>query len=337
MTPLRDRAPAPALPGVVASPARRKFGFVLFGATLFLIFVGAEVKSRHAGLSVPDWPLSYGQVWPKMVGDVFYEHGHRTVASAVGLLTLILAIWTARTDSRMWVRNLGWVALLAVILQGVLGGLTVLNLLPTPVSATHATLAQVFLCLVGWLAYTGTKEWNSPASTDPVSARVAFRACAFALIAVFIQLLFGAWMRHSEAGLAVPFFPTSESGSLLPQTVDELVVIHMLHRGFAVIVLVLVLRAVASVARRLPEFGLHATLIASLVLIQVMLGALVIWEEKSPIITSIHVMNGANPRIAHRVLLEWSVNSEIDRDGCCLISERTDPRPQSDHQKACSQ
>jgi len=288
-----DRTPAPALSGAVASPGRRRFGFALFGATLFLIFVGAEVKSRHAGLSVPDWPLSYGRVWPKMVGDVFYEHGHRTVASVVGLLTLILAIWTARTDSRMWVRLLGWIALLAVILQGVLGGLTVLNLLPTPVSATHATLAQVFLCLVGWLAYAGTEEWNTPTPADRVSARVAFRACVLALIAVFIQLLFGAWMRHSEAGLAVPFFPLSTSGSVLPETVDHLVVIHMLHRGFAVVVLVLVLRAVALVARRLPEFGLHATLIATLVLIQVMLGALVIWEEKSPIITSVHVMNGA--------------------------------------------
>lgn len=266
---------------------------MLFGATLFLIFAGAEVKSRDAGLSVPDWPLSYGKVWPKMVGDVFYEHGHRTIATAVGLLTVILAIWTARTDSRSWVRSLGWLVLVAVIVQGVLGGLTVKNLLPPSISATHATLAQTFLCLVGWWAYAGTKEWNSPSSADPRVARTAFRACVGAVLAIFIQLLLGAWMRHNEAGLAVPFFPVSETGAWLPPTVDRLVIIHMLHRGFAVVAAVMVLRAVGSVSKRVPALGPHAALVAALVLIQVMLGALVVWEKKSPVITSIHVMNGA--------------------------------------------
>ncbi len=298
-----ESSTAPALSGAVVSPARRRFGFALLGSTLFLIFAGAEVKSRHAGLSVPDWPLSYGQWWPKMVGDVFYEHGHRTVAAAVGFLTVILTIWTARTESRRWVRTLAWVVLGAVIVQGLLGGLTVRQQLPPAVSAMHATLAQTFLCLVGWLAYAGTREWSAPgpvfgrsgSSMQEVvgEARPAFRACVIAVIAVFTQLLLGAWMRHSEAGLAVPFFPVSPAGHLFPEVVDDLVVIHMLHRGFAVIAATVVLWAAASVSRRVPRLGVHATLAGSLILIQVILGALVVWEMKAPIITSLHVMNGA--------------------------------------------
>jgi len=173
------------LPGAMASPgpdtaavstARRRFGVLLVAATLFLIFAGAEVKSRQAGLSVPDWPLSYGMVWPPMVGNVFYEHGHRTVAAAVGLLTLILAVWTARAEARGWVRRLAWIALAAVVAQGLLGGLTVLFLLPTPISMGHALLAQTFLCLVCWLACATSRDRrrrSSPArmrGRDPASS-----------------------------------------------------------------------------------------------------------------------------------------------------------------------
>jgi heme A synthase len=123
--------------------------FALFTAccTAFLIFVGGLVTSTESGLAVPDWPLSYGMLFPPMVGGIFYEHGHRMVASFVGLLTVILAIWTWRRETRAWVRRLSLAALAAVILQGLLGGLTVLYLLPTPISMTHACLAQTFFCM----------------------------------------------------------------------------------------------------------------------------------------------------------------------------------------------
>src|SRR6478735_6695 len=117
--------------------ALHRFAVLLAVSTLFLVIAGASVTSNQAGLSVPDWPLSYGQVMPEMKGGVFYEHGHRMIASAVGFLTVIFAIWLWRAEPRAWVRRLGLVAVAGVILQGVLGGLTVLYLLPKAVSISH--------------------------------------------------------------------------------------------------------------------------------------------------------------------------------------------------------
>jgi cytochrome c oxidase assembly protein subunit 15 len=120
------------------------FTIAVAAATLFLVVAGALVTSNEAGLSVPDWPLSYGQVMPEMTGGIFYEHGHRMVATTVGFLTIILAVWTWRVDDRPWMRRLGFAALGLVILQGVLGGMTVIFMLPKPVSIAHACLAQLF-------------------------------------------------------------------------------------------------------------------------------------------------------------------------------------------------
>src|SRR5436305_2120230 len=112
----------------MAPPLLRHFTKFVAAATLFLIFAGAMVTSTGSGLSVPDWPLSYGMLMPPMVGGVFYEHSHRIVASLVGALTLALALWTARAEARPGVRRLAWAALAAVVAQGVLGGLTVIFL-----------------------------------------------------------------------------------------------------------------------------------------------------------------------------------------------------------------
>ncbi len=117
---------------------------------VFLLIAGALVTSNDAGLSVPDWPLSYGSLLPPMVGGIFYEHGHRMIASFVGLLSIVLAVWLWRVESRRlgerWLRWLGVAALGAVVAQGMLGGITVLFFLPPAVSSAHATLAQLFFC-----------------------------------------------------------------------------------------------------------------------------------------------------------------------------------------------
>src|SRR3989338_10767425 len=110
--------------------------FICF-ATLFLIFVGGMVTSTDSGLAVPDWPLSYGMIFPPMVGGVFYEHSHRMVAAAVGFLMLCLTVAVQLWEKRKWVRNLTWGALGAVIAQGILGGITVQFFLPTPISVAH--------------------------------------------------------------------------------------------------------------------------------------------------------------------------------------------------------
>ena len=140
---------------------------LVVAATVLLIAAGGMVTSTGSGLSVPDWPTTYG--WSmfsfpfnKWVGGIFYEHGHRLIASTVGFLTVILAIWTWRVDPRAWVRRLGFSALGAVILQGLLGGITVLLFLPPAVSIGHAALAQLFFCITLSLALFTSRELARP-------------------------------------------------------------------------------------------------------------------------------------------------------------------------------
>lgn len=286
------------------SAGRRWFSVFLVLGTLFLIFAGAEVTSHEAGLSVPDWPLSYGMLWPPMVGNVFYEHGHRAIATTVGVLMVVLALWTARTERRAWVRKLGYVALAAVCVQGLLGGLTVIYLLPRPISMTHAALAQTFLCLTVWLAAANSRGWlraetagrvagADAGSRELLGGRTVYRAALLATAVVFAQLILGAWVRHSEAGLAVPFFPVNERGAWLPDFVTNEVVIHMIHRGFAMIVAVVVLRAGWLAAKRLPGARGHGLGLMLMVLCQVFLGAAIVWTARMPVPTSLHVVGGA--------------------------------------------
>lgn len=294
---------AMALPASPVSPARRRFSAFVAAFALFVIFAGAEVKSRQAGLSVPDWPLSYGQWMPPMVGNIFYEHGHRMVAATVGLLTVILAAWTALAESRRGVRTLAWACLGAVMAQGLLGGLTVIHLLPPGLSVSHAVLAQTYFCLVASVAFAVSLEGSRPGGAVAVAPGVVRAACLGAG-AVWVQLLLGALMRHNEAGLAVPFFPTDGRGRVVPEVVDQRVVLHLLHRGFALVVLPLVLVAAVRVARAVPRLALHACVVALLVLGQLALGANVIWTARlhpadnltpivSPLPASLHVVNGA--------------------------------------------
>src|SRR5882672_5442003 len=149
-------------------------------ATVLLIFVGGMVTSTDSGLSVPDWPTTYGWnmfTFPlsKMVGGIRYEHSHRLIASTVGFLTIIVAVWTWWVEPRRWVRRLGFAALGAVILQGLLGGLTVLFFLPAPISIGHAALAQLFFCITLTLALVTSPGWKNATAPvdDPMLRRVA--------------------------------------------------------------------------------------------------------------------------------------------------------------------
>src|ERR1041385_4970813 len=136
-----------------------RFAILVACATFFLIIAGALVTSHDAGLATEDWPLSNGQVFPEMVGNLFWEHGHRMVATTVGMLTIVLMIYVLRKEKRSWVRKLSVFALLAVIAQGLLGGLTVKLMLPLAVSTAHATLAQLFFCTTVSLAVFTSRSW----------------------------------------------------------------------------------------------------------------------------------------------------------------------------------
>ena len=271
---------------------RHRFGVATAAATLVLIFVGGLVTSTGSGLSVPDWPLSYGMLMPPMVGGVFYEHSHRMVASLVGFLTLMLAVWTARSEARPGVRRLAWAALATVVAQGVLGGLTVIFLLPTPVSVAHACLAQTFFGITIALAYATSREGlAAPAeSVDLAGVRGAALAAA---VVVYLQLLIGAVMRHIGAGLAIPDFPLA-FGRLVPPMVSVPVVVHFTHRVGALVVLVAVARLFLR-ARRAGDARLVrlSAAVLGLVLLQIALGAATVLTLKAVTPTTLHVATGA--------------------------------------------
>ena len=179
--------------------------FAVFTAccTFLLIIAGALVTGNDAGLAVPDWPLSYGSLTPPMIGGIFYEHGHRMVASFVGFLTIILAIWLWKRDDRPFVRRLGWIALAVVVTQGILGGITVLFFLPAPISVMHACLAQAFFCIVSGLALLTSESWKRGARSVAGDIKgVSMRQLSvWTTASVYAQLILGAALRHSKAGL----------------------------------------------------------------------------------------------------------------------------------------
>ena len=175
-----------------------RFAILVACATFFLIIAGALVTSNDAGLATPDWPLSNGQFFPKMVGNLFWEHGHRMVATTVGMLTIVLMIYILAKEKRDWVRKLGIFALLAVIAQGLLGGLTVKLMLPLAVSTAHATLAQLFFCTTVSLAVFTSRSWMAAEPLPEEKGTLPLRyLCTAALVTIFLQLVIGATLRHS--------------------------------------------------------------------------------------------------------------------------------------------
>lgn len=181
--------------------AHHRFAVFVAGCTFLLILAGALVTSNDAGLSVPDWPTSFGSLYriPPMVGGVKFEHGHRMIAQFIGLLTIVLAVWTQRVDRRPWMRALGWAALATVIAQGILGGITVLFQLPPAVSTAHATLGQTFFCIVISMALFTGRGWVNEAPvliTQSERPRLTTLS-VLAVCSVYLQLILGAAFRHS--------------------------------------------------------------------------------------------------------------------------------------------
>src|SRR5687767_9944006 len=214
-----------------------RFAVFVASCTVLLLAAGGMVTSTDSGLAVPDWPNTYGHFMfsfplEGMVGGIFYEHGHRMIASVVGMLTIALAVWTWRVDPRRWVRWLSAGALAAVILQGLLGGLTVLFRLPAPVSIGHAALAQLFFCMTVSLALFTSRGWRTPRAPLPDDRALRRMAGATSAL-IFGQILLGATMRHRDAGLAIPDFPLS-FGRVLPPFWSTDIALHFAHRAGAV-------------------------------------------------------------------------------------------------------
>lgn len=300
------------------------YAAVVAASTALLILAGGFVTSTGSGLSVPDWPNTYGWfmfTFPldKMAGGIFYEHSHRLIASTVGFLIVVLALWLRQAEPRRWVRNLGYVALGSVITQGVLGGITVLWFLPDPISIAHASLAQLVFCMTVTIALVTSPGWKRayartgrPTPPDALLQKI----CIVTTVLVYLQIVVGATMRHTGAGLAIPDFPLA-FGQLLPPDWTAGIAIHFAHRVGALLVTLFLLATTAHVfyhhAHR-GELVRPSLLLLLLLTLQITLGAFNVWSGLHYVINSLHVVTGASILVtslvltlrAHRPAFAWA-------------------------------
>ena len=264
-----------------------RFTVVAAGCVLLLIVAGALVTSTDSGLSVPDWPTSFGSFYrlPPMTGGVKFEHGHRMLAEFIGLLTIGVAVFTQKVDRRRWMRILGWSALGTVIAQGILGGLTVLFYLPPAISTAHATLGQTFFCLMVSIAFFTSRSWvQEPDAVVSPSARPRLTTLSlFTVAAIWMQLIMGAAFRHSGI-------------RLLPHIVGAVVVFCLV----STLTLLTIKRHRAT-----PQLARPAVILLTLLLGQISLGLAsyvtrVMWSTGAPaplasmiVCTVAHVACGA--------------------------------------------
>lgn len=286
---------------------------VLAVGTVLLIAKGGLVHSAGAGLSVPDWPTTYGEnmfTYPleKWYGGIVYEHGHRLIATGIGVLTIAVLILSFVADRRRWLRMLAVVALVAVIVQGVLGGLTVLMRLPTAVSVGHAMLAQAFMLMTMLLAAATSRRWTNDAAPLRVDIDAGMQRLLLATVLfTFVQILLGALTRHTYSGMAIADFPLN-NGRIIPEFTSFGVLIQFLHRVGAVVLSVMVFTQGVRILRRRELRRLRSGAIASMLLIvlQIALGATVIWTREAIVPNTLHVAVGAVTFATLFLLYAWS-------------------------------
>lgn len=302
-------------------PALFWFAVLNAVATFLLIGLGGLVTSHEAGMSVPDWPTTYGYnmfLFPinKWVGGILYEHSHRLLASLVGLLTTVLAGWLWFQDGRRWLHWTGIAAFLLVIAQGILGGLRVrwqMDWLGVP----HGAVAQTFLVLTCAIALFTSRWWleSGAEARSPVPGGLRNHVLWVTLL-IFVQLLIAATMRHQHAGLAITDFPLAY-GKLWPDTSPQAIAnynahrppgtignpitafqvdLQMVHRLVAYALFLGVAAAALLARKRLggrDPLAKFAFFWWGLLTLQVFLGAATIWSNKAADVATAHVMVGA--------------------------------------------
>lgn len=307
-----------ARPERTTSSWLHRFAWLTAGVTFLLICSGGLVTSKGVGLAVPDWPTTFGYnmfLFPfsQWIGGIFYEHTHRLIASTVGFMTIILAVWLWRADSRRWMRILGMVALVTVVLQGVLGGLRV-TMLKDEIGIFHACLAQAFLALLVFIALATSRLWGA-SSGIRMCGRKSTRLALMITALIYLQLALGASMRHQHRDLSILDFPTAYGDWIPDVSAERLAAINisrekqalsevtqfqiwlqMAHRLVALVITSGIVAfwfrlrlssAKAPVLKGLSSFW------TGLVFCQVMLGAWTIWSNKAADIATAHVAVGA--------------------------------------------
>jgi cytochrome c oxidase assembly protein subunit 15 len=296
------------------------YAIFVAASVLVLICSGGLVTSHGAGMAVPDWPNSFGYnmfLFPisRWVGGVLFEHTHRLIASGVGLLTIALCILTWVIEDRLWVKWLTAIAVLAVIVQGVLGGLRVTEH-NAVLGLFHGCLAQGYFSLMATVALVTSRFWRR---IKPVSNERELRKLRFWTVTVtamlFVQLALGACMRHAHTGLSIPDFPTAY-GRIFPPLDDasvarinearlaqteppissSLILLQYIHRVWALLVLVGLTWVALDIFRQrqlAAPVRSAAVCWVVLVLAQFALGAWTIWSDKAADIATSHVFIGA--------------------------------------------
>ena len=341
-------APSPDhfLPPETARPryhwALHRFACFCAGSILFLICLGGLVTSHEAGMSVPDWPNTYGYnmfffPWQDWVGGIFYEHSHRLVAFGVGILVTILAVGLCFQE-RVWLRWMGLVVPIFVALEATLGGLRVV-LSKDQLGIFHGCLAQLLLVSVSLIALFTSRWWiaaGSPASrpgvTPPKWTGRALAICGL----IFCQLMLGATMRHEHAGLSIDDFPLAYSqvwpntdpASVGQYNLDRLahnevpttalyINMQMAHRAGAVLITVAILAAAAAAwltPGAAPILRRWSAVWVFLVFLQFALGAFTIWTNKAADIATTHVAVGALTLVLGALLtaMSWRLQSRSE-------------------------
>ena len=314
-----------------------------------LVTMGAFTTSIGAGMAFPDWPLSNGSLNPNgWLSDLamFAEHAHRLSAGLMSAITIILAVWLWRTESRRWLRTLALAAVALIFVQALVGGLRVLlenhqiAMIETSegrlFAMLHACLAQIFVCTLAAIAAACTRPWiehrAAPFNHGDAAARVRKlgRVCCLLLL---VQLGIAAVMRHSFAGLAIPTFPHNTlAGGWLPEAWNFRVGIHFSHRVTALLLAVAIVGFAALLART-PSVS-HAKKISgaglvALLCLQIFLGASVVWSGRNPYLTTAHVITGALT-LGGTFLLTWMLHRDLIETASAKSSvvneQRTHPR-----------
>lgn len=188
-------------------PWHHRIAVLIAVITFFVIIAGAMVTSEDAGLSVPDWPTSYGHLvkLPPWIGGIVFEHSHRMIAEVDGACTLLIAFWTLFVERRRWMKVLGIAALATIIIQGILGGITVLHFLPPAVSTAHAAVGQTFFAIAVLIAVFTSRKWveEMPQIVPDAGHPKLLVLCFYSIFILYVQLVLGGMFRHH----GMPWWP----------------------------------------------------------------------------------------------------------------------------------
>jgi len=248
-----------------------RFTVVVACLAFLLVIAGGLVTSNNAGLAVPDWPTSFGN-WFKahMVGGVKYEHTHRLIAECVGLLTIVVAVWTWLVDQRRWMRWLTIGAVAGVLFQGILGGLTVLELTPPVISTAHAAVGQTMFCVLAAIAVFTSRSWlfEPEEKISKKEARPLLRHSWMLIGFLYLQLILGAAFRH----VWTKWGPTAAKRWPAQKIIHAFLYPHILNALFVAGLVLYVSLRVITKHSRIPHLRRPAVALLVLLILQLLLG-----------------------------------------------------------------